>query len=65
MNDSNPLWQDIIKFSQNKTKLAVSFIALGIIGLILPILPGTLLLAIGIFLIKPEWYESLKKRFQK
>jgi len=33
MNNSNPLWQDIIKFSKNKTKLAVSFIALGIVGI--------------------------------
>jgi uncharacterized protein YqgC (DUF456 family) len=65
MSDSNPLWHDIIKFSRNKTKLAIGFILLGILGLVLPIIPGILLLTVGIFLIKPEWFDSVRKWFQK
>ena len=65
MSDPNPLWQDIIEFSRNKTKLAISFIALGILGLILPVIPGLLLLGIGVFLIKPEWYIPFRRWFEK
>ena len=56
MSDKNPLWHDIIKFSHKKPKLAIGFIALGLLGLIVPVIPGILLLGVGVFLIKPEWY---------
>ena len=65
MNSSpNPLWEDILKFSKNKKKMAVGFILLGILGLVLPIIPGFALLALGVFFLKPEWYDKLKKRFR-
>lgn len=65
MGDSNPLWQDIIEFSRNKTKLAISFIVLGILGLVLPVIPGILLLGLGVFLIKPDWYSPFREWFEK
>jgi uncharacterized membrane protein YbaN (DUF454 family) len=65
MTDNNPLWHDIIKFSRNKNKLAIGFIVLGILGLILPMIPGILFLGVGIFIIKPEWYESFRRWFEK
>ena len=65
MSDSNPLWHDINKFSRNKIKLAIGFILLGILGLVLPVIPGILLLTVGILLIKPEWYDSVRKWFEK
>ena len=65
MSESNPLWQDIIEFSRNKTKLAITFIILGILGLVLPIIPGILLLGLGVFLIKPEWYAIFRQWFEK
>ena len=65
MRDKNPLWQDIIKFSRNKSKLAIGFIVLGLLGLILPVIPGILLLTVGVFLLKPEWYESFRRWFEK
>ena len=65
MGDTNPLWQDIIEFSRNKTKLAISFIVLGILGLILPVIPGILLLGLGVFLIKPDWYSLFRQWFEK
>jgi len=65
MNETNPLWQDIIKFSRNKLKFAIGFIILGILGLVLQIIPGILLLGVGIFLLKPEWYEPFRRWFEK
>ena len=59
------MWQDIRQFSRNKNKLAVGFISLGIVGLALPVIPGFALLGVGVFLLKPELYYSLKKKFSK
>jgi uncharacterized protein YqgC (DUF456 family) len=64
MDETNPLWHDILKFSQNKSKLAFGLIILGVIGLVLPVIPGLLLIGFAIFLIKPEWYEKVKKWFK-
>lgn len=65
MNQSNPLWEDILKFSKNKKKMAVGFILLGILGFVLPVIPGFALLAIGVFYLNPEWYEKLKSWYGK
>jgi hypothetical protein len=65
MDKSNPLWQDIIAFSRNKSKIAGGLIIVGILGLVLPVIPGALFLAVGIFLLKPEWYEKVRKWFKK
>ena len=61
MRDTNPLWCDIMKFSQNKSKFAIGLIVLGFLGLILPILPGILPLALGIYLLKPKWYNFFRR----
>jgi len=60
-----PLWHDILQFSRNKSKMAIGFISLGVVGLVLPVIPGFALLAAGVFLLKPEWYDYLKKKFRK
>jgi uncharacterized protein YqgC (DUF456 family) len=36
---------------------------MGISGLILPVIPGLLLLGIAVFIIKPEWFERVRDRF--
>ena len=61
MAEQKALWRDILQFSKHKNKLAVGFIGLGMFGLVLPVIPGIALLAVGLFLLKPEWYERLKK----
>ncbi len=52
-NENKPLWEEIVDFTKSKNKLAVALIALGLLGLVLPILPGLLLIAVGIYLLKP------------
>jgi len=63
MADKKPLWQEIQKFSGRKWYLAFILLVLGLLGLVLPVIPGILLIGIAVFLIKPEWYEKIKKRF--
>ncbi|MCK5032644.1 MAG: hypothetical protein KAS18_03395 [Calditrichia bacterium] len=63
-NEKKPLWEEIVDFTKSKNKLAVALIALGLIGLVLPILPGLLLIAVGIYLLKPEWVDKIKELFK-
>ena len=62
--DKKPLWEEIVDFTKSKNKLAISLIAIGILGLILPVTPGLLLVALGIYLLKPEWAEKVKELFK-
>ena len=63
MENKKPLWEEIKNFSRHKYKWAVLLIVLGVLGLALPVIPGILLLAIGLYILKPEWYDKLKKKF--
>ena len=63
MENKDPLWHEIKKFSKHKSKIAIGFILLGLLGLVLPVIPGILLLLIGLFILKPEWYEKFKRKF--
>ena len=61
MTEQRPLWKDIVSFSKDKYKIATILIILGVLGLILPIIPGILLLGAGILIFRPDWYEKVKK----
>jgi uncharacterized protein YqgC (DUF456 family) len=61
---SQPLWQDIVRFSRHKYKFVFALVILGLVGLVIPIIPGMLLLLAAIFIIKPEWYYKFKKFFK-
>jgi len=63
MDKRKALWVEIASFSKRKYKIAIVFILLGLTGLILPVIPGLLLLGVGIFILKPEWFEVLRKKF--
>jgi hypothetical protein len=62
--EKKPLWEEIVDFTKSKNKLAVSLIAIGLLGLVLPILPGLLLVAVGVYLLKPEWADKVKELFK-
>lgn len=63
MPSKRPLWEDILKFSKDKYKIASVLLIVGILGLVFPIIPGVLLIALGILILKPEWYEKVKRKF--
>jgi hypothetical protein len=62
MEKRKALWLDIAQFSKRKYKIAVLFILLGLAGLVLPVIPGFLLLGVGIFILKPEWFETVRRK---
>ncbi len=62
MTKKKPLWPEIKQFSSSKYKLATILIIVGLMGLVLPVIPGILLLAVALFILKPEWFEKLRSR---
>jgi len=64
-DEKKPLWEEIVDFTKSKNKLAVVLIGIGVLGLILPIIPGLLLIAVGVYLLKPEWAEAVKEMFKR
>jgi len=62
MQERTSLRDKIKHFSKHKLKWAILFILLGLLGLVLPVIPGILLLAVGLFLLKPEWFDKFRRK---
>ncbi len=56
------LLKRIESFRKWKLFLAVPLIVIGVFGLLIPILPGLLILFVGVAIIKPELAEDWKNR---
>jgi hypothetical protein len=65
MSRKSRLAEEIRQFRRKKPVLAVFFIFLGLSGLILPILPGWLLLIFGVILLFPSFEDRLRDKFEK
>lgn len=46
-----------------KNLLAINLIIVGILGIFVPLLPGLILIVLGIFLMFPNIYKIIKKEF--
>ena len=55
------LRKDIRFFGKIKGLIAIPLFIIGILGLILPIIPGTVFLVLGIVLIVPSFEKKLKQ----
>ena len=65
-----PLIEQLKSFRKWRNWIAIPLIAIGVISLLLPILPGILIIFLGIMLINPELADrisekvtNLKKKF--
>ena len=54
-----PLWEDILKFHKNRLKLGIMLVILGAFGLLIPILPGLIVILLGLALIAPDKFGSI------
>ena len=59
------LRRDIRSFGKLKGLLAIPFIFIGIWGLILPIIPGTVFLFLGVVLLVPSLENKMKNLIAK
>ena len=56
---NNPLWEDILEFHKNRKLLGIVLVVLGAAGLLLPILPGLLVIILGLALLAPDKFGSV------
>ena len=63
-NSRKPLWDDILAFSKNKYLLAIILILIGMLGIIIPIIPGILLFVIAVALLRKGTMSSIRQRFR-
>jgi len=68
MKKHNSLYEEMKKFRSEKKKYSIVLLTLGVIGLILPIIPGFLFIGLGLALLYPkqgtELLEKVKKWFK-
>lgn len=60
--EPNPLWEKIRKFSRRKYGLAVLLVFIGMLGLIIPVIPGLLLIVFAVALFKPGLMAKIRKK---
>ena len=56
---NKPLWEDILKYHKNRLTLGIILVVLGAFGLLIPILPGLLVILLGLALIAPDKFGSV------
>ncbi len=57
-----PLYESILRFQRDRRFLGPLLLVAGTVGLMVPILPGLLLLYLGLLLIRPSAAEALKRK---
>ncbi|MBD3223886.1 MAG: hypothetical protein GF313_04105 [Caldithrix sp.] len=62
--NSKPLFEDIKRFGRQKYGLAIILVIFGVLGLILPIIPGIALLLLAVGLFKKNWLTAVRRRMK-
>ena len=65
MSKRNSLIEEMKEFQKEKKWYFILLIGLGLFGLIFPVVPGLLLIGLGIALISPKYGDALINRFKK
>jgi hypothetical protein len=60
-----PLIEEIKHFRKNKMRTAVILLAIGLAGLVLPIIPGLLFILLAVWLVFPEQSEKVWARIKE
>jgi len=62
--NKQPLWKDVLKFSRRKYGLAAILVLLGLLGLIIPVIPGLLFILMAIALFKPGLMSKIRSKLK-
>ena len=57
-----PLIEQLESFRKWRNWIAIPLIAIGVISLLLPVLPGILIIFLGIMLINPELADRIREK---
>ena len=59
---TRPLWDDILKFSRKKYGWAFVLILIGLLGIVIPVIPGLLFILFAIALLKPGLMTKVRAK---
>ena len=65
MKKKTSLVDEMKKFREEKKYYIIALFILGILGLIFPVIPGLILIGLGIMLISPRHGEALLEKIKK
>ncbi len=60
----HPLWPGILSFSRSKYSIAIILVAVGLLGIIIPIIPGLLLFILALALTRKGLAQRLRRRWR-
>ncbi|MGD9897578.1 MAG: hypothetical protein AB7T22_00490 [Calditrichaceae bacterium] len=60
-----PLWEEIKHFTKKKSLLATLLIVIGLIGFVIPVIPGLLLILFAVALLKPGLMKQIREKLKK
>jgi hypothetical protein len=61
---AHPLWEEILRFSKNKYLLALILILIGLLGVVVPVIPGILLFLLAIALLRKGMMARIRRYFK-
>ena len=61
---SKPLWDEILTFSRKKYGLAFILVLVGLLGIVVPIIPGILLILFAVALLKPGLMVKVRSKLK-
>ncbi len=59
---TRPLWDEILKFSRKKYGLAFILVLIGLLGIIVPVIPGLLFIFFAVALLKPGLMVKVREK---
>ncbi|MFZ5515614.1 MAG: hypothetical protein ACOY90_03185 [Candidatus Zhuqueibacterota bacterium] len=65
MKQQNSLYEEMKKFRSEKKLYSIVLLVLGVIGLVLPIIPGFLFIGLGLALLYPKQGTELLERIKR
>jgi len=62
LKKSRPLWDDILKFSRKKYGWAIILVLIGLLGIVIPVIPGLLFILFAVALLKPGLMAKVRAK---
>lgn len=59
---SNPLWEEIRRFTRKKYGWAILLLLIGMLGIVIPVIPGLLLILLAVALFKPGLMAKIRAK---
>ncbi len=63
--NKHPLLDDILRFKKSKGILAFILVFIGLIGLVIPVIPGLLFFLLAVALFKPGLMAKIRQKLKK